>query len=52
MKKKKISNNRIIYTILSVLALSIVVVGIVFAWKSYNDGNDPDDMKEDILEKK
>lgn len=27
---------RILYTILSVIALIIVVVGIVFAWQAYN----------------
>ena len=27
---------RILYTILSVIALIIVVVGIVFAWRAYN----------------
>ena len=30
--------DKVIYTILSVLALILVVVGIVFAWKSYYDG--------------
>ena len=29
--------NEVLYTILSVLALILVVVGIVFAWKAYND---------------
>ena len=29
--------NKILYTILSVIALIIVVVGIVFAWKAYDD---------------
>lgn len=29
----------ILYTILSVIALIIVVVGIVFAWQAYNDEN-------------
>ena len=27
----------LIYTIFSVLALIIVIIGIVFAWKSWND---------------
>lgn len=31
------SENKVLYTILSVLALIVVVVGIVFAWQSYNN---------------
>jgi len=31
--------DRILYTILSVIALIIVVIGIVFAWQAYNEEN-------------
>lgn len=29
--------HRILYTVLSVIALIIVVIGIVFAWQAYNN---------------
>lgn len=31
--------NKILYTILSVIALIIVVIGMIFAWKSYDNEN-------------
>ena len=31
--------NKLLYTILSVIALIIVVIGIVFAWRAYDNEN-------------
>jgi len=31
--------NKILYTIISVIALIIVVIGIIFAWRAYDNEN-------------